>query len=139
MRISADPRYAQALGALLRGAPFSTRVRGQCMAPVIGDDCLVEVDPDARLRCGDVLVWRDDAGQLVCHRYLGRFLGRRGLGRVSWADNEGKPDVLVPGHCMLGKVTRVDGRALHIDRGTRNRSRLRYLRYCAGRIRGLIR
>jgi len=135
MQIRAVPMYSEALGTLLKGAAFSTHVRGQCMSPLIEDHSKITVEPGTGLRCGDVMLWQDEAGQFTCHRYLGRFPGRRGFGAVSWADNSHRPDGLVCNQAIFGRVSSVDDELLHIGIGDRLRARLRYFRYCGIRIR----
>ena len=124
----------QVLDALLAESGFNTHVRGDCMFPFINDRSLVTVDPNSRLKSGDIMVWRDQHEQLVCHRYLGRFPGRNGAGAVSWADSSSRPDGLVPFSRLLGRVSHVDGDPLTIGKATRLKARTRYLKYVVIRI-----
>ena len=80
------------------------------------------------------MIWRDKHGQLVCHRYLGRFPGRSGTGAVSWADSSIRPDGLVPFSRVLGRVSQVDGEPVKVDLVSRIRARRRYFQYGAIRV-----
>ena len=126
--------FAQVLDALLAESGFNTHVCGDCMAPFINDRSMVTVDPESSMRSGDIMVWRSQAGQLVCHRYLGRFPSRKGVGAVSWADSSCQPDGLVPMSRVLGRVAKVDGEPFEINAMSRLKAWVRYLRYSAIRV-----
>ena len=128
----------QVLDTLLTESAFNTHVRGDCMTPLIQDQSKVTVEPGSKLKCGDVMVWRDNSERMVCHRFLGRFPGRRGTGAVSWADSVSRPDGLVAMSRVLGRVSKVDGVPLNISLLSRARARLRYLRYAWIRVTRLI-
>jgi hypothetical protein len=124
----------QVLDSLLSESSFSTRIRGDCMMPVISNDSLITVEPHTSLTFGDIMVWRDLSGQMVCHRYLGRFPTRSGVANVSWADNANSPDALVPSSRILGKVTAVNHAPVSVSWSGRARAGLRYFRYVIFRV-----
>lgn len=133
-----NPQGQPFIDTLLVQDAFRTRVKGRCMAPLIRNGDTVRIDPAIRLRCGDVFVWRDRHGRMVCHRYIGRFPGRDGLGYISWADDADRPDALVTRLQVLGKVTHVGESRVSGRLPVRLRAAARYLRYGLFRLRLLI-
>ena len=96
------------LRALLDGGPLSLAVRGRSMGPCLEDGGRVTL---ARLRLplpGDVLVFQDDRGRLVAHRFLGPYLRRRRLRLLLKGDAAPGPDPGVAPGAVVGRiVTRV--------------------------------
>ncbi len=105
------------------GKTVRFRARGQSMAPFIRDGDIISIAPLHRQPpgLGDVVAFSSPgAGRLVVHRVI----GRKTSGYLIQGDNlPGRPDGLIPGAALLGKVTRVErsGRSINFGLGPERR------------------
>jgi hypothetical protein len=97
-------RVLSGLRALAREQPVALRVRGGCMAPLVGEGERVEV---VAARCywpGDVVAFAAPDGRLLLHRLLGYRLAARRLACVTQGDGCSIPDPPVPRDRLLGRM-----------------------------------
>lgn len=94
----------QALQAIATENPISLRICGNCMAPVLQDQELVQVRKQRWYWPGDILAVRLANGRLVSHRLIGVYLRRKRLRFLTRADNSSRPDGSVTGEQILGKI-----------------------------------
>ena len=99
-----EPRIFEALRRLAREGTVEVKVRGECMAPLVGDGDQVRVAAARAYWPGDVVVFRAADGRLLAHRLLGyRPLAGR-LALVTRGDGCVVHDAPVPLAAVLGRV-----------------------------------
>jgi hypothetical protein len=97
------------LKEFIQQGPLTVHVNGDCM------NNSLPAGSDARLEgCsfywpGEVVAFRRGANEIVSHRFLGYFPGRRGWLALTRADNSHKADNPVALDSVLGRVTHVNG------------------------------
>jgi signal peptidase I len=98
----------QAAADLLQrqGGAFAISIRGACMEPVLREGDRILVEPAARLRAGDIVVFQGRRGVLTAHRLLGCTFTPRGLRWMTRPDAPGPIDGLLRRDQILGKVVR---------------------------------
>lgn len=99
-----EPRIFAALRRLAREGAVEVKVRGECMAPWIGDGHRVSVAAARAYWPGDMVVFRAADGRLLAHRLLGYrpFAGRLAL--VTRGDACAVHDAPVPLAAVLGRI-----------------------------------
>lgn len=100
-------------GALESGVErVRLQVRGHCMAPLVTDGDWVTVVSPAGAWAGQVVLARDDRGELVCHRVLGR-----GADGFLLAGDRDRLGAELPAAAILGRVCGVHrgDRVLQLD------------------------
>jgi hypothetical protein len=94
----------QALVSLAHERPLRVRVAGHCMAPLVQDGAIVEIEPARFYWPGDVLALARSGGQLVLHRVLGYRPTRRGYELITRGDATPLSDAPVAASRVLGRV-----------------------------------
>lgn len=125
-----------AIEALVDGSPLSVTVRGDCMDPAIADGDIAHVQPKPRYWPGDIVLIRRHDGELVLHRYLGRYY-RQGEWRVvTRADNGREADTAVPWSRLVGALCATGRSGAHWRPGlaVRLRSFSHYVRHVTSRF-----
>jgi hypothetical protein len=102
--------------------PVEVRVRGVCMAPLLGDGERVRVVAARAYWPGDVVVFRAPDGRLLAHRLLGYRPCAGDLALVTRGDACVVHDAPVPPAAVLGRVE-----AARPALGVRARSVLHFL------------
>lgn len=107
MNLESRGNAARALRVLISLAherPLRLRVSGHCMAPLVLEGAIVEVEPARLYWPGDVLALARSDGQLVLHRMLGYRPSIRGFELVTRGDASPASDAPVAPTQVLGRL-----------------------------------
>jgi len=125
------------LRSLATAQPIELRVSGGSMLPTLTADESVTIVPARRYWPGDIVVFRNHAGNLVAHRLLGPIRTRAGVwGWVAQGDAVDTADGIFAKSEILGRIIAAASRrqALSPSAFTRLRSLARWVRYVAWRL-----
>ena len=118
---------ARALRALVEDGPVKLTVSGVSMAPVLEDGAPAALAPFRLPLPGDILVYQDERGRLVAHRFLGPYVRRRRMWLLLKGDAAPGPDQRVAPEAVVGRL--LTGVSLR----ERWRAVIEYGRHAAGR------
>jgi hypothetical protein len=101
---------------LTAGSAVRFRARGASMQPLVRDGDVVLVRPlAARLvRLGDLVLCGRDADHVVVHRVIRKQSGPSGVQLTVQGDQLLKPDGVIPGAEVYGRVVAIDREGAHI-------------------------
>ena len=119
---------AAALRALAAEEPIPLIVAGDCMSPLLRTGERIRVQGARLYLPGDIIAFRHRGGQLLVHRVLGYFFGRRGVGIVAKGDNLSCADQPAGLESILGRVVDCDGRTVTIPSRRRWRAAVDFAR-----------
>jgi hypothetical protein len=113
--------FAELSAAILRsGKALRFQARGASMAPLVRDGDVLWVRPvDVRsVRLGDVVLCCREPGRALVHRVVRRLAGPTGLCFTVQGDQVARPDGLIPGAQVYGRVMAIErgGARIEMDR-----------------------
>jgi hypothetical protein len=124
--------HLELLKPFARDGGLTLRVNGDCMSGVFSDGAKIRVERRVAYLPGDVLVFARGDGELISHRLLGFLPGRKGWRVLTRGDNYQQADPPTALSRVLGRITQINGKALHCGISTRVRSGLAYFPGVAG-------
>jgi signal peptidase I len=105
---------AEILGA---GKALRFRARGDSMSPLVrdGDVLLVRPVDMAAVRVGDLVLCSSEGGRVVVHRVIRREVNQEGHWFTVQGDAVARPDGLIPGAQVYGRVVAIERGAARIE------------------------
>jgi signal peptidase len=105
---------AEILGA---GNALRFRARGTSMLPLVRDGDVLLVAPvhPATARIGDLVLCSNAAGRIVVHRVTRKEVSPEGRWFTVQGDAAARPDGLIPGAQVYGRVTAIERGGANID------------------------
>ena len=100
--------HFELLKTFAQEGPLTVVVNGDCMQRTIPRGARLRLENRRIYWPGDAVAFKRGDDQIVCHRFLGYLLTRRGWCVITRAENSKRADMPVYARHVLGKVTRVD-------------------------------
>jgi signal peptidase I len=110
--------FAELSTVILRaGKGLRFQARGASMSPLVRDGDVLLVQPADRreVRVGDVVLCSHEVGHVVVHRVVRRVTGPTGRCFVVQGDQVARPDGVIPGSQVYGRVVGIERAGVHID------------------------